>query len=81
MYKIDYYKNKNDESEIEKFIQNLTKKKDKNSRINLKKISMYIELLKINGLNLGEPYLKHLERRNMGIKTNKKQNIISCNKK
>ena len=72
MYEIDYYRNKNGESNVEELIQNLIKKKDKDSRINLKKISMYIELLKVNGLNLGEPYLKHLERRNMGIKTNKK---------
>ncbi|MCL2860667.1 MAG: hypothetical protein FWF46_09070 [Oscillospiraceae bacterium] len=62
MYEIEYYKNKRGESKIEELIYDLTKRKDKNSRINLKKISMYIELLKINGLNLGEPYLKHLER-------------------
>ena len=62
MYEIEYYRDGNGESEIEKQIQDLTKKKDKNSRINLKKISMYIELLKVNGLTLGEPYIKHLER-------------------
>ena len=72
MYEIDYYRNRSGESEVEKLINDLTKKNDKNSRINLKKISMYIELLKVNGLSLGEPYLKHLERWNMGIKTNKK---------
>jgi len=60
MYEIEYYRNRNGESEIEKLIQDLLKKNDKNSRINLKKISMYIELLKVNGLNLGKPYLKHL---------------------
>ena len=62
MYEIEYYKDFKGESRIEELIQDLIKKKDKNSRINLKKISMYIELLKINGLSLGEPYLKHLER-------------------
>ena len=72
MYEIDYYRSINGESKVEELIRELTKKKDKDSRINLKKISMYIELLKINGLSLGEPYLKHLERWNMGIKTNKK---------
>ena len=62
MYEVEYYRNAKGESKVEELIQDLTKKKDKNSRINLKKISMYIDLLKVNGLTLGEPYMKHLKR-------------------
>ena len=52
----------NGKSEILDLIEDLTKRKDKDSRINLNKISNYIDLLKQNGLKLGQPYIKHLER-------------------
>lgn len=42
-------------------MQKLSKKKDKDSKIKLNKITAYINMLSLNGLRLGEPYIKHLD--------------------
>jgi len=62
MYEIEYYKDNRGKSEVKELIHALKKKTDKNSKINDKKISTYIRMLKVNGLNLREPYIKHVER-------------------
>lgn len=61
MYKIEIYKNKNGESEIENYIRGLREKKNKNNNIKFAKIVSYIRMLRENGLALGVPYIKHLE--------------------
>ena len=63
MYKIIFYKDKNGKSEIEEYIRILQEKgiSSKDSRIKVNKIISYINQLSIKGLELGEPYLKHLE--------------------
>lgn len=61
MHEIILYKDKNGESEIEKYIMELRGKKSKDSRIKFEKIIAYIRLLKSDGLSIGSPYIKHLE--------------------
>ena len=54
---------KNGEVLIWKFLEKLRKKSknDKNARIQYRQISLYIELLQRNGVNLNENIIKHLE--------------------
>ncbi len=63
MYKIIFYKDAEGNSYIEKYIQELAEKRNKNkdSRIKFTKITAYIDMLSRKGLNLGEPYVKHLK--------------------
>lgn len=63
MYKIIFYKDKNGKSAIEDYIQVLQDKgiSNKDSRIKVNKIISYINQLSIKGLEIREPYIKHLE--------------------
>ena len=60
MYQIIFYRDKKGINEVEKYIRELERKNDKESRIKYEKISVYFELLSRNGLQIGEPYIKHL---------------------
>lgn len=60
MYDIIVYEDKNGKSEIQEYLKYLSIKKDKNSKIKYNKIIAYIRMLKQNGLNIGEPYIKHI---------------------
>ena len=60
MYEIEFYENKNGESEVYEYINNLKNKNSKESRQKLKKIYMYIDLLGECGLSLKEPYIKKI---------------------
>lgn len=62
MYNIIIYEDKNGKSEVQGYLQELSIKNDKNSKIKYNKIIAYIRMLKINGLNMGEPYIKHLDK-------------------
>ena len=42
-------------------MQELSKNKDKDSRIKLSKINDYIQQLSVDGTSIGEPYIKHLK--------------------
>jgi len=61
LYKIVFYQDPNGNQPALDFIMALSQKDDKNSRINLNKINDYIEMLKVHGTIIGEPYVKHLE--------------------
>ena len=61
MYKIEFYEDKNGESEVYKFIKNLNNN-SKEKRQKLKKITMYIDLLAEYGLKLTEPYVKKIDK-------------------
>ena len=76
MYDVEFYKDKDDKSEIEEYLINLQQKNNKDNRIKFNKITSYIDALKLHGISVGEPYIKHLKRRDMGIKANKKQDIV-----
>lgn len=63
MYDIIFYEDKNGYSEVVQFIRQLnTKSKNsKDTRINLNKITAYIDLLAEEGTRIGEPVTKHLD--------------------
>lgn len=61
MYKVEFYKNKDGKEPVKEYIIELSRKKDKNSRINLNKIRDYIKTLSEYGTRAGEPYVKHLD--------------------
>ena len=61
MYNIIFYTTKDGTSEIQEYLQKLQKKSDKDSRVNLNKIIAYINILSKHGLNMGVPYIKHID--------------------
>ena len=61
MYDIYFYDDKDGNSPIIDYIEELSKKTDKNSRINYNKINDYIQVLSEHGKAAGEPYIKHLD--------------------
>lgn len=61
MYNIYFYKDKNNKEPVIDYIASLSKSRDKNSKIKLKKILQYIDYLKQFGFSLKEPYIKHLD--------------------
>ena len=69
MYDVEFYKDKNNKSEIKEYLLELQQKNNKDNRIKFNKITSYIDALKLHGISIGEPYVKHLERWYMGIKT------------
>lgn len=60
MYPIYFYRNKNGEEPILEYLQNLSMKSDKDSRIKANKIQDYIETLSKMGTHSGLPYVKHI---------------------
>ena len=61
MYKIYFYRDKNGNRPVYDYILKLSSNKDKDSRIKFNKIQDYIKALKEYGLQLKEPYIKHLD--------------------
>ena len=61
MHKIIFYYDKNGYKPVNAYINELSVKKDKNSRIKYKKIIEYIRILKEYGNTIGEPYMKHID--------------------
>lgn len=60
-YSIYFYKNKKGEEPVRKYLYELAKNKDKDSRIKLNKIRDYVKILEIYGTRAGEPYIKHID--------------------
>lgn len=60
MYNIKIYEEKNGKSEIKEYIKSLRRSNSKSSKIKFNKVISYIRMLKIHGLELGIPYMKHL---------------------
>lgn len=63
MYSIRFYRDKDGNSPVIEYLNELRSKNDKDSRINLDKINDYIEALHQYGTRAGEPYMKHLDGR------------------
>jgi len=61
LYKINFYADKNGFEPVKAYLQDLATKTDKSSRIKFNKITDYIQALRLDGLKIGMPYLKHLE--------------------
>ena len=61
MYNIYFYKRSDGAKPVEDYINELGEKTDKDSRIKFDKIRRCIGYLSEQGLQLGEPHIKHLE--------------------
>lgn len=61
MHKILFYKDPKGNEPVLDFIRELSRKNDKDSRVNLNKINDYIQMLGKYGTKIGEPYIKHLD--------------------
>jgi len=61
MYEVYFYEDKDGNSPVYEYIENMAKKTDKDSRINLNKIQDYIRVLREHGKTAGEPYIKHID--------------------
>lgn len=61
MYKIKFYRDQNGQEPLKEYLTELSRRKDKNSRINLTKMRDYIKALSTYGTVLGEPFIKHLD--------------------
>lgn len=62
MFKIILYTDQSGYSDVGEYIANLAKSIDKDSRIKYTKTRMYLKLLEQNGLRLGEPHIKKLDK-------------------
>lgn len=61
MHEIYFYREKNGKQPVADYIRELAGRADKDSRIKLHKIQDYINALSEYGLQLREPYIKHLD--------------------
>ena len=61
MHEIYFYEDKDGNSPVFNYIQDLLLKNDKDSRINHNKINDYIQVLSEHGKAAGEPYIKHID--------------------
>ena len=61
MHEIIFYHDKNGYEPVNAYIDELSTKKDKDSRIKYNKILEYIHILREKGITAGEPYMKHLD--------------------
>jgi len=61
MYEILFYEDRQGKSPVLDYITELSKKADKHSRINCKKINVYIETLSRYGKSAGEPFMKNID--------------------
>lgn len=61
MHEIHFYRDRNGKEPVAEYLMELSKKKDKDSRIKLTKIRDYIQMLSQYGTQAGEPYIKHLD--------------------
>ncbi|MCL2078354.1 MAG: type II toxin-antitoxin system RelE/ParE family toxin [Oscillospiraceae bacterium] len=61
MYEIYFYEDKDGKSPVYEYLQSLSWRSDKDSRINFNKINDYIETLSLHGKAAGEPYIKRID--------------------
>ncbi len=61
MYEIYFYRARDGSRPVADYIRQLAGKADKDSRIKLNKVQDYINALSQWGVQLREPYIKHLE--------------------
>lgn len=62
-YRLDFYETRSGDCQVWDFLEELRIKSasNKDARIQLKQVSLYMELLKLNGTNMNENITKHLE--------------------
>ena len=61
MFEIIFYKDAKGRSETADYIKSLSDRQDKESRMNLRKITAYMNALEKYGTRIGEPVTKHLD--------------------
>jgi phage-related protein len=61
VYKVVYYENQQGVSEVEKYINSLNGKTDKDSRIKANKIAEFIRRLQAYGTRIGKPTIDKIE--------------------
>lgn len=61
MYDIIFYEDNKGNKPVLEFIKELARSSSKDSRIRLKKVQDYINILQTYGATMGEPYMKHLD--------------------
>ena len=61
MHDIYFYEDKDGNSPTLEYIESLSNRTDKDSRINLTKIQDYLRVLREYGKSAGEPYIKHID--------------------
>ena len=61
MYEIIFYHNESGYEPVSAYIDELSQKQDKDSRIKHDKIISYLDILSEYGTRAGEPYIKHLD--------------------
>lgn len=60
MNNVIFYTDKDGRSEIQEYLILLQQSNDKDSRIKSNKIVAYINMLEKHGLQIGQPYIRHL---------------------
>ena len=61
MYNIVFYRDRHGSEPVHDYLRELKNNGSKDARINLNKINDCIELLRLHGTFLGEPFVKHLD--------------------
>ena len=61
MYKVEFAKDENGQSETKDYIRSILVRSDKNSRIKANKINDYIKILQLKGTRAGKPFVKHID--------------------
>lgn len=61
MHKIYFYRDRNGRQPVKEYMDDLAARADKDSRVKATKIRDYVKALSAYGLQLGQPYIKHLE--------------------
>lgn len=78
MYKIIFYRNSNNISEVEEYIKRLQERDDKDSRIKFNKIIAYINILSELGAKAGIPYVKHIRDDIWELRPINERILFSC---
>ena len=60
-YKINFYADPSGEQPVKSYLKELDNKTDKDSRIKVKKITEYFNILRIHGTGAGLPFVKHIK--------------------
>ena len=61
MYSIVFYRDKDGKEPVVDYIEELSSRRDKDSRLKRNKILKYLDILSTYGTSSGEPYVKHIE--------------------
>ncbi len=83
MYKIEIYEDKNGKSEIQEYLINLRNSNNKDEKVKVNKIRLYINLLAKYGFELREPYIKKIDNQIWELRPLKDRILFAswCNNK